>query len=64
MHLTVAKYLHNWGVPTYAKPGLCESKFVGINVPELKKANLPKGRDAKLPVYGLITYDSGAARFT
>ena len=26
----------------------------------LKKANLPKGRDAKLPVYGK-SYDSGAA---
>ncbi len=31
---------------------LPDSAFVGINKPEMKKANLPKGRDAKLPVYG------------
>ncbi len=43
---------------------LPDNAFVGINDSELKKANLPKGRDAKLPVYGLRTYDSGAARFT
>ena len=31
---------------------LPDNTFVGINESELKKANLPKGGDAKLPVYG------------
>jgi hypothetical protein len=34
------------------KVRLPANSFVGINESELKKANPPKGGDAKLPVYG------------
>ena len=40
----------------YGKQVLAYSLVAGINSTVLTKANLPKGRDAKLPVYG---YDLG-----
>lgn len=41
--------------------GTCQFVAVWYNRSVLKKVNLLKSRDAKLPVYG-ISYDSGAAR--
>ena len=57
--LAIAYRQRSRKILTYGKDGLCESTFVGINEPELKKANLPKGRDAKLPVYGFIPTTAG-----
>ncbi len=52
-HPTVTKrrYNRNESIELW-KMHLPNNAFVDINEPELKKANLPKGRDAKLPVYG------------
>ena len=37
-------------IGSYAKQVLAVSRIAGINSTLLTKANLPKGRDAKLPV--------------
>jgi len=48
----LTKDRHNRLVFDLWKLRLPDSAFIGINKPEMKKANLLKGRDAKLPVYG------------